>query len=256
MNRILRRDIMFALLLGLATTARTPAAAHATADPSAAIEMYRQERAKAAVVTIADIESFVSRVHWTSDDGMEARIIAHAAGNSGKKEFRPALKRAAEDWSKAGFKSLTFCALHNLWKLGEPPEYFLENVRQYKRNPELALHSAIVWGRDATEQSLVELTQIKDETPLDSPIRNWAYPLVRGAVHYYEQYAALRSMEDKVDMVLSYAGGGWSPLTGKGSDPLSVPYPEIYWARRELLVLCKKDPELVAHLELGLELGL
>jgi hypothetical protein len=128
-------------------------------------------------------------------------------------------------------------------------------VRAHEQNPELAMYSALVWGRDATEESLAELTRVKDETAPDSPIRNWAYPLVQSAVHFRAQYAALRSTQEKVDMVLMYAGGGWNPISGKASDPLSVEYPEIYWARRELLALCKQDPELVARRVLAKDLS-
>ena len=216
-------------------------------------EMVRREREMAVTVTVEAVDRFISRSQWAPEDGTDARIAVQAAGNSGKPEFRPVLKRAAEAWSKAGLPSLTFYALHNLWRLGEPPQYFLENVRGYKRNPELALRSTLVWGRDATEESLVELTRIKDETPPNSPIRNWAYPQVRAAAHFYARYAKLKTMEDKVDALLPHAGAGFDFYNGEGGDPVREQDPRVYWARRELLALCKQEPEVVARRLLALD---
>ena len=251
----MRKDVGFFAIWVLPLVTLSGHLSHAASDPRPAMEMYRQERERAATVTIQDVGRFIFRTNWGPGDGAEARIVVQAAGNSGNKEFRPVLKRAAEAWSKAGYKHLAFVALHNLWKLGEPPEYFLDNVRGHERNPTLAVYSALVWGRDASEETLPELARIKEGRALDSPVRNWAYPLVQGAVHDYTNYSELKTLREKIDMVLVHAGRGWSPLTGPTSDPLSDQAPDAYWARREPVALCKQDPELVARRVLAKDLS-
>jgi hypothetical protein len=73
----------------------SPAAVLGLSDPGPALELYRQERERAATVTVQDVGRFIFRADWGPEDGKEARVVVQAAGNSGKKEFRPHLKRGA-----------------------------------------------------------------------------------------------------------------------------------------------------------------
>jgi len=185
-----------------------------------------------------------------------ARDLVQSAGCVGDRRFVPQLKEIARRESlKPNREMLTFDALYALWLLGEPREYFLENVRSHRGSKYLAYYSLYMLAYEPDEKMVDELNSIGRETT-DELIGNFINGgMVFSALGLADDYAKLKTPEEKVEYLLDNFGGGWGPTGGMDNDPNSSHDPAAVWARRTLFRLSREAPEVVAQAVAGIDIS-
>lgn len=173
-----------------------------------------------------------------------AETIARRAGESGNATYIPTLKQIAEAYSVLS-ESVSFNALHGLWLLGEPQDYFLQNAQQYNSNRNLAYYSIWVMAR-APDSTTLTLLEELGQAPTDGLIQS-AVITYKGVLELIAEYEALGSVEEKLDALAGQLTRGYDfaliaelwevpdleDVIDKG-DYLGYLDPEVVWARNKL----------------------
>lgn len=221
------------------------AAAASGVNPPATME--------AAEMTAADVR----RVAAKETAFAEACRIVRQAGPSGARELIEPLKSVVTVWSRDPQHALVaYYALHRLWQLGAPREYFIGNLERYRDNKWLAYYSILTLGRDPDADLMKRLRRIEADMA-GSPDNDLhaAIAAVRQARDVIETYEGIADAEQRIDLVLRYAGSTWNPISGMRSDPIDQYSPLPFWARKELGNLTTEHGPLVAERLIKLDVG-
>lgn len=182
-----------------------------------------------------------------------ARKAMLAAAESGDPALAPRLKAIAAAYPEAG--SVGFLALHALWELGEPPEYFFELAERAGVHDQFAYNALNVAARAPTAEGLARAeaaAAARDALVLGAST-------TRGAARRYadvlERARALGTepLRDEVDFLLydlrrvfNWVYSHEGPIIVNEHDDDGGLHPETVWARRALKGLAAAAPDSVA----------
>ncbi len=177
----------------------------------------------------------------------QARAIVWEAGESHDVRYARTLREIAAAWScDTAYYKVAFDALHSLWLMGEPREYFLRNLRDHSNNQWLAYYSAHVLGYSPDNDLARVLEEIRTGVT-DEYVRGQINQ-VRFVVELRRQLTEQSTPQAKAKFLVRYCGMGFTELSGgiiEGHEPSSSLRPEAVWARLEMARISREQPDVV-----------
>lgn len=202
----------------------------------------------------AKIEKGLRQILGGGSEDLAARESVIMTGLSADRQFVPLLKEIVEATSKDRNRKVTYDALHSLWQLGEPREYFLNNALSHERNKWLAYYSILVLGRDPADERIVEVLNEIKAASADNQIRGAIAEAER--VRFLEtEYRQRQTPQEKCGYLMAHFRSTWNPITLGQAEIGSPINPLVIWSQQKLFELSQESPEVVARAVFDIDLS-
>lgn len=174
------------------------------------------------------------------------------AGDSEDRAYAPPLYEVVDAAAETPSKRYAWYALHCLWLLGEPPEYFDSLVEGYASRPFLAHYAMLILARNPDTVRTTRLDEIasiveRESRPEVSNLMKDALHEIKFVLSRSREIVEASSLDVRVEKLAGWAFGHCMWTGRNEENPWETRgWGLLLWARRELGRLSHESPSEVA----------
>jgi hypothetical protein len=140
-------------------------------------------------------------------------------------------------------KKLCFDALHSLWLLGEPDEYFLGIVREHRSRGTIATYAASVLLREPTDgRTIQEVQELVAQLKVSGSLADAIGVGLWLNLFFTNFYHSTVQVNAKAELLVDELLRIWDPYGVDEYDPHGFLRPVVIWCRKEIAALSEAAP--------------